>query len=129
MVEKNFFKLKLTHPVVIHFAEDHYQCITANQEGYDFLEAIESKEPMDEAEQMEMLINFYRGISKHYSELQESYHNFIISYFAFKETAKTNEMVKEEFNKLPADFAPVKEHFEKLIDAYEITINNMKRKI
>ncbi len=129
MAEKNFFNLKLIHPVINRFAEDHYICIKCYQEAYAFLDDIESEEPEDEGEGMEVMIKLYRGICQHYSDLQEAYHNFIISYFEFKETAKSNELVKAEFNKLPIDFAPVKEHFEQLIDGYAVSVNRMKKRI
>ncbi len=126
MNKHNFFNLNAIHPVINQFIEDHDACIKSHDLNREFLN--EFDENGYESDFL-MLIEFYREVYKNYFEMQNAWHNFMLSYYSFKTTAATNEEVKKEFDKLPPSQEGIKKYFDQLLASYATIIEQLKKEL
>jgi hypothetical protein len=120
----NFFNLNLSHKTVCDFNEDHQKSIRLFSDSQAYL----NKEfKNEESYSYEDAIEFFRNINQIAAEMKKTFIDFIISHAAFRKLAETDEAVRKEFKKLPGDFTPIREHFEKLISAYEQELKNLEK--
>lgn len=119
---KNYFNLSLTETVVCDFVRDHNTSLHWFAKANEYLVNLDLKGMSPERSLTEseskVVLEFYSNICALHAELEESFTNMNISYYAFKEAAQTNQAVLTEFNKLPADFSGLQKALDDILVGY-----------